>query len=372
MKKLTVLFDCRWIYVDNRHDGISRYSNQLAIELAKRDDVDVHWLIYDKRQLKRVPKGPYMMVVNPEVAAWHEFLFTAREINRYVAANNVDVVYSPAFAMGTLGRKYKLVLTIHDLTYYTYRTPPQWLKWHVRAGWWLFHSTYWPLRLQLNRADVIATVSETAKQQLIDARVTKRDIVTVSNAVAEHFADPTPRQHYKSNDFFFIGMFTPYKNPECIIDAMQYLPDMTLHFTSRAPKPRLKQLQEYAAARGVLGQIVFHNGVSDEEMQQIITSSRCGVSASKTEGFGLPLIETQQAGVPFAASDIPIFREIGQDSVLYFDPTDPKALAKCVEAFGDKATSEEYIRRGHKNTQRFSWARSAEAAAQLCKKIAQK
>ena len=73
------------------------------------------------------------------------------------------------FTIGTLGKKFKLVLTIHDMIYFTHRTPPQWLPWHIRLGWRLFHLTYWPMRWQLNKADIVATVSATARQALLDA-----------------------------------------------------------------------------------------------------------------------------------------------------------------------------------------------------------
>ena len=43
------------------------------------------------------------------------------------------------------------------------------------------------------------------------------------------------------------------------------------------------------------------------------------VFPSIDEGFGIPLIEALKLKVPVICSDIPIFREIAGDSVLYFE-----------------------------------------------------
>ncbi len=43
------------------------------------------------------------------------------------------------------------------------------------------------------------------------------------------------------------------------------------------------------------------------------------------EGFGLPLVEAMQRGLPAMGSDIAVFREIGGEFMAYFDLAEPKA-----------------------------------------------
>ena len=93
------------------------------------------------------------------------------------------------------------------------------------------------------------------------------------------------------------------------------------------------------------------------------------MSASRLEGFGLPLIEAQQAGVPFGAADTPIFREVGGDSVLFFDPDSPEQAADVIRAFADEQTSRKYTARGFKNAARYTWTHSARIAADICKSL---
>ena len=54
------------------------------------------------------------------------------------------------------------------------------------------------------------------------------------------------------------------------------------------------------------------------------------IFASHAEGFGLPVVEALQHGLPVFASDIPIHREVGRDYCSYFDNQDPDSLAHLV------------------------------------------
>ena len=362
---MKILYDARWILVENRFDGVSRYTYELAHALAARDDIEVAWLVYDQRQVDKLPPGEVVWANNPNDAL-KEFFTLARTVN----ASGYKLLYSPFFTIGTLGKTFKLVLTIHDMIYFTHRTPPQWLPWHIRLGWRLFHLTYWPMRWQLNKADIVATVSATARQALLDAKATKREVITVSNAVGEAFIDTTPHDHHTSNSVVFMGAFTPYKNVECLIDALEYLPEVTLHLCGKLPPARRPEIEQYIATRGITERVLLYDGATDEEYKQALAHARCAISASRLEGFGLPLIEAQQAGVPFAASDTPIFREIGQDSVLYFNPDSPKECAERIAQFADPATSQKYIKLGAQNATRYTWDVSATIAAGICKKLA--
>ncbi|MEO8691412.1 MAG: glycosyltransferase family 1 protein [Candidatus Saccharimonas sp.] len=357
---MKVLFDARWILIENRFDGVSRYSYELARTLAKRSGLEIAWLIHDKRQLAKLPPGDYVLANDPN-NGWKEFWSLARTINR----SGYKYVYSPFFVMGTLGKHYKLVLTIHDMIYFSYKTPPQWLPWLTRLGWRLFHLTYLPMRWQLNHADVVATVSNTARDELVLKRATKRPIVTVPNAVGNQFYDPTERERHNFKNIVYIGSFTPYKNVECLIDMMSLLPDMTLHLCGKLPPARRPSIEKRIHDRGVSERVVLYDGATDEQYRQALSQACCAISASRIEGFGLQIIEAQCAGVPFIGSNTAIFHEIGEDSILYFDPLDPEQAAVQVQKLQNQKTSQEYTRKGYQNSMRYTWDKSAERAVKL-------
>jgi glycosyltransferase involved in cell wall biosynthesis len=354
---MKVLFDARWILVENRFDGVSRYSHELAHALARQTGVEVAWLIHDKRQLEKLPRGDYVLANDPNNIV-KEIFSLARVINR----SGYSLVYSPFFMMGTFQKKYKLVLTIHDMIYFKHRTPPQWLPWHVRLGWRLFHASYLPMRWQLNKADAVATVSDTAKDELLAAHATRRPITTVSNAVSEHFVLNATTPHHLSMNIVYMGAFTPYKNVECLIDALARLPDMTLHLLSKMPPKRRMQLTSLMQRKGVLERVKIYDGATDEQYRAALAEARCSISASLIEGFGLPVLEAGAAGVPFIAADTPIFHEVGGDSVLYFDPHSPEQAAALIAKLADETLTNELIERGKRNAANFTWDNSAHVA----------
>lgn len=362
---MKIIYDARWLLVEKRFDGVSRYSHELAWALSRQPGMDITWLVCDERQLGILPPGEHILANSPHDGI-REFFALPHKLNRYGA----DVVYSPFFVMGTLGKRYKLILTIHDMIYFVHTTPPQWLPWHTRVAWRLFHLTYWPMRFQLNRADHVATVSATAREELLDARATKRPITVVSNAVSNTFLDDDSRDHSKSRRIVYMGAVTPYKNAECLIDALLHLPDeYTLALCGKIPPARMPELVEFIDERGLAARVTLHDGTTDEEYKAELSGALCSASASFAEGFGLPIIEAQQHGVPFVAADTPIFHEVGGDSVLYFDPKDPEECARTIRSLTDKKTSDTLIARGRKNAARYTWDASGKTAAELCKKL---
>jgi glycosyltransferase involved in cell wall biosynthesis len=74
------------------------------------------------------------------------------------------------------------------------------------------------------------------------------------------------------------------------------------------------------------GRLFWLEGISDEYLEKIYAASTCLIVASEGEGFGLPLIEAAQYGLPIIARDIPVFREVAGESAYYFQGTDPAGL----------------------------------------------
>jgi glycosyltransferase involved in cell wall biosynthesis len=77
-------------------------------------------------------------------------------------------------------------------------------------------------------------------------------------------------------------------------------------------------------------QLFWLEGISDEYLDEIYTHCDVLLAASFGEGFGLPIVEAFQRGLPVLARDIPVFREVGGDQATYFDAKEPAELAAAV------------------------------------------
>ena len=76
--------------------------------------------------------------------------------------------------------------------------------------------------------------------------------------------------------------------------------------------------------------LFMFNNVSDAELDYYYKHSKALIWPSLAEGFGLPIIEALNQGLPVLASDIPINRETGKDFCTYFDINNPDCLAKII------------------------------------------
>lgn len=80
-----------------------------------------------------------------------------------------------------------------------------------------------------------------------------------------------------------------------------------------------------------LGQKLFWlPGVSDEMLSETYRLAAALLAPSVGEGFGLPLIEAAQHGLPIIARGMPVFREVAGSHAFYFDGTEPAQLADAV------------------------------------------
>jgi alpha-1,2-rhamnosyltransferase len=140
--------------------------------------------------------------------------------------------------------------------------------------------------------------------------------------------------------FLVVGTIEPRKNHATILDAFEQ------HWSQGGTaklciigRPGwlcddvLQRLGSHAEPHRKL--FTFHDA-SDDDLEFAYCNASALIMASFVEGFGLPLVEALQRGLPVIASDIPVFREVAGDFAEYFDPRDATALTKIV---GDFATT---------------------------------
>jgi glycosyltransferase involved in cell wall biosynthesis len=147
---------------------------------------------------------------------------------------------------------------------------------------------------------------------------------------------------------------------------MPLLPEYKLHLTSRISAEHQAELKPLITRPD---QVLFWHGASDDQYAHLLDTSTALVSASKFEGFGLPLLEAMVRGVPVVCSDIPIFREVCGDAALYFNPSSPEQFAHQVRALEDLDVRQKLIARGLAQSKKFNWDDSASAFLEIVQHI---
>jgi mannosylglucosylglycerate synthase len=94
-----------------------------------------------------------------------------------------------------------------------------------------------------------------------------------------------------------------------------------------------KKLKKLAAESGVKNKVIFISEAKDENggqfnvdedvLRDLYLLSDLLLFTSKSEGFGIPIIEAGICRLPIACSDIPPLRELGGNEVIYLNKDEP-------------------------------------------------
>ena len=116
--------------------------------------------------------------------------------------------------------------------------------------------------------------------------------------------------------------------------------------------------------------------VSDDDLPVLYNLASVYCQPSIAEGFGLPLLEAMQCGIPTCFSANTSLAEISDYSGLMFDPYSIDDIAKKINLiFCDNKLKQDLINKGYKRAKTFSWklcAINTLAVYRLCQLNAQK
>lgn len=136
------------------------------------------------------------------------------------------------------------------------------------------------------------------------------------------------------NTYLSVGTIEPRKNYGCLVSAFDQVwkskPEARLCIVGRIGWSSAEFLNSARRHRQYNKRLLIFDDLSDAELKLCYRQAKALIFPSLAEGFGLPLVEALHYGLPVLASDIPVFREIGQDSCAYFNPRQPESLANMI------------------------------------------
>ena len=145
--------------------------------------------------------------------------------------------------------------------------------------------------------------------------------------------------------FMSLASLHPRKGLEMLLDAFEILwargVDVDLVLTGRVysgPDPLVLRIKNHPR----LNLNLFYAGyVSDRALEKLFAQCDGLIYPSLDEGFGLPVVEALDAGVPVFLRDIPVMREAaGSNPVRWFADDGPDSIAAVVAAYLDKPPGE--------------------------------
>jgi len=116
-----------------------------------------------------------------------------------------------------------------------------------------------------------------------------------------------------------------------------------------------------AALEGAIGdRIRFTGYLPDDQVESLMQNASLFAFPSLYEGFGLPILDAQHAGVPVTCSAVAALPEVAGDGAFLFDPMSVDAIADALKVcLLDLDLRESLIEKGLRNAAKFSWDKTA-------------
>jgi glycosyltransferase involved in cell wall biosynthesis len=140
--------------------------------------------------------------------------------------------------------------------------------------------------------------------------------------------------------FVALGTIEGRKNHRLLLSVWRALLAAAASGRAQEPLPRLVivgrrgwQAQEVFTTldNADFGGLVSEAGaLPDGKLGEVLAGARALLFPSLAEGYGMPLAEALAAGVPVIASDLPVFREIGQGVPELLPPNDTEAWLTAI------------------------------------------
>jgi glycosyltransferase involved in cell wall biosynthesis len=232
------------------------------------------------------------------------------------------------------------------------------------------------VRRAVRSAYKIITVSEFSKEEIIRLlNVPEKKIKVIYNGVGLEFRRIQDQEAIRSRLERY-GLQRPYllvvgdicrrKNQKAIVRGFaRWLSrnkgcDHRLVMVGKGDA-YAEELRIDAAQNGVGdNRLLLPGFVLDEDLPCFYSGAELLLNTSLYEGFGLPLIEAMQCGLPVIASRASCFPEIAGDAARYVDPTNPDDIGEAIgEVLGNGALRNALIRAGLQRAQRFRWDTTA-------------
>jgi glycosyltransferase involved in cell wall biosynthesis len=73
--------------------------------------------------------------------------------------------------------------------------------------------------------------------------------------------------------------------------------------------------------------LFWFNSICDTELEEIYSEATSLIAGSFGEGYGLPIVEAAQRGLPVICRDIPVFHEVAGEAAFYLKGSCPAEIA---------------------------------------------
>ena len=404
---MRIVIDLQGAQTESRFRGIGRYSQSLALAIARNAGEHEIWLVLNaafpesildirhafkglvSQERIRVFDVPLPVAeYNPE-NTWRarvgelireHFIQQLKPDFILVTSLFEGIEDDAVTSVGTFTSGHNTAVILYDLI--PYLNAKTYLPTQVQ------HEHYARKIESVKNAGLLLSISESTRNEGIKhLGLSNNTVVNISTAVDDSFRpvdlshDQTQklRQNYgivRKMVMYAPGGYDSRKNFDSLIKAYSLLSQQLraehqLVIVSKVQQGDRDNLLQLAKEAGLnKNELVLTGYVPDEDLIALYNLATLFVFPSKHEGFGLPVLEAMTCGAPVIASNTTSIPEVIGWKEALFDPHSPNAIAKKMGlALQDETFRKKLREHSLQQARKFSWDVSAQKAIVELEKI---
>ncbi len=347
--------------------GIGRYTHELLVRLIDQTKDSVQWYLYSHRALKVDFCGPNVLVrhLNIESALLSSIIAQAI-FPIWSIRDRIQLFWSPRHHLPLLLPKtVKTLLTVHDLV---------WKKCPETMTKWGYFLEYFLMPPSLKKADKIICSSNATCRDIKEFKplcARKLSVVTLAGNVAGSLTvKKDPERVGQQPYILFVGTLEPRKNLVRTLTAYASL------VKSGCLEHRFiicgvdgwgtRNLGDLINELGIPSKVDVMGHVADYQLQELYVGADFLVLVSLYEGFGLPLLEALQYGIPVLTSNVSSMPEVVGNAGLLVDPLSVQQIESAMNKLAnDHELRRQLVSNAVLQSKKFSWEQAASEALEL-------
>ena len=358
--------------------GTQTYSTSLIDAFSQIDHQNEYLLFVNREtQILNWPTQENFQVISCPIRAsnrpwrliWEQTVFP-----RFVKDYHIDVVHSLGF-ISPLFTSIPTVVTIHDLNY---RFIPQSFTILTRA------TQKFMVENSIRRAKHILAVSHFVKGQIVQCLSVAAEKITVTQEAAKPFEEQLHNSDIRWKELadkfqilqpyiIAFSSINPHKNIAGLVKAYQIACDLfglksQLLIIGHLPKGL--KLPNIDTISNPNSRVITTGYLVETDLQILLEKASLFVFPSLYEGFGLPVLEAMQLGVPVACSNQGSIPEVAGSAAVYFDPENINQIAETISSIMVNEKKQDQMNQlGYERVKCFSWERTARETLEVYQRV---
>lgn len=312
----------------DKYTGISYYLFSILEEISKQNNKDEFYLFTHKNLNLPNALSPNFKTVKIK-GRWGS-LTVMFKLKRVIKDLNIDVFWGPEHCLPLNVKHIPLIMTVHDLAIYKIRGVGKFLN-------TIYMKT--SMSIMIRKSSRIIAISESTKLDVVEKfNINKDKVEVIYISTLNDKSITNTNNHLEVLNFYqleryfiFISTIEPRKNVLTLIKAFetfqQFNSDYKLVIVGGWGW-KYKKVQDYLAKSSIKEKIVLTGYVTSLQKEALLSHAVAFVFPSLYEGFGLPLLEALNHGIPTITTNVSSLPEVGGNASYYLDnPLDYKGLS---------------------------------------------